>query len=233
MGNILAALPPSERLKRTKTANDHLVVATRVDTLPHGTPRNIALLRRHFVDLKEETFTTADSAAADEAHTVRWETNRGRAEALARLAEEVAGDASPQRLLDWVSQKSAGGIVGALLQLVQEARDDGARRRDTHRNSFPCATNICHGAFWGAPVARSAPGCCVLPSLQAAHAQRSDLHGRHTRTQTSGISPRARPNCARREGRRGWGCSCESWAQEESRGGQRRAVLPSQLRYLT
>ena len=118
IGNILAALPPPERLKRIKTANDHLVVATRVDALPHGTARNIALLRRHVVDWSEETFTAADSAAADEAHTTHWHTTRGRAELLARLAEVLVGEASLQRLLDWLSQKSAGGIVGALLQLV-------------------------------------------------------------------------------------------------------------------
>ena len=52
------------------------------------------------------------------------------------MAEEVAGDASAPRLLDWLSQQSAGGIIGALLQLVQEARDDGAPRSDMHCTSF-------------------------------------------------------------------------------------------------
>ena len=136
MGNILAALPPPERLKKVKLANDHLVVATRVDALPHGTAHNIALLRRHFVDANEHAYTTADTADANSPIEVKWHTTRGRAEVLARLAQELCGEGSPQRLLDWLSQKSAGGIVGALLQLVQEARDDGAPRRDTHRTSF-------------------------------------------------------------------------------------------------
>jgi hypothetical protein len=139
----LAALPPPERLKRIKTANDHLVVATRVDALPHGTPCNIALLRRHFVGDNAHAYTTADTADANAPIEVKWHTTRGQAEALARLAQELCGEGSPQRLLDWLSQKSAGGIVGALLQLVQEAREDGAPRRDMHCSRFNQAFKAC------------------------------------------------------------------------------------------
>jgi hypothetical protein len=167
MGNILAALPPPERVKRVKLANDQLVVATRVDALPHGTARNIALLSQHFVGWNEETFTAAESAAADEAHIIQWHTTRGQAEALARLAQELCGEGSPQRLLDWLSQKSAGGIVGALLQLVQEARDDGAPRRDTHRSSFnnPLAAYDARPGARPRREARLGAACCPASRL--------------------------------------------------------------------